>query len=500
MAADEPLDTIVFDTSSGISIEEQQEILAGIDAMAGGRRLVPGTAAAKTKKKGFLFPLFVNVGALIILGAGFALLFLFHGQDEQSIRESSATLGLTERKLIQEIRQETNRQIDEKENEINDILSKLSEADTEYRGLQASVESLTEAQKDRAAALLKMQEEYHSTLSGLQEEKDKIIEDSRQQEVNLRTQAEERAGELSSQIEESQASLGAAMEELRRLTNEQDLAARVEAQMDGYYTAVNEQINAGHLDEAAASLRTMRDFLDAPSLRGIRSLEARKQSHLAAIAAMEGAVAKAQLLMEADASQESAPVQPEPPVQTTAQDEELADMREKYAALEQKAAEQERAIAAFGSQGSEQDKKIAEYVNTITGLQSTNADLQSANAGLQSTNAGLQSTNAGLETANTNLQAANANQQNRLNQRDSEVLTLRAENAARAEQVAELNSSQTDLRSQLLAANDRVQKSETALDEQKKENDSLIQERETLQRELLRYREAARQLLDEEDQ
>ena len=40
----DPSFDIVFDRSSGISLEEQQEILAGINAMTGGSRLVPDGA------------------------------------------------------------------------------------------------------------------------------------------------------------------------------------------------------------------------------------------------------------------------------------------------------------------------------------------------------------------------------------------------------------------------------------------------------------------------
>ena len=56
-------ETIAFDSSSGISLEEQQEILAGINAMAIGSRVVPQAAVTEAKKRGAMFPLFVNIGA-----------------------------------------------------------------------------------------------------------------------------------------------------------------------------------------------------------------------------------------------------------------------------------------------------------------------------------------------------------------------------------------------------------------------------------------------------
>ncbi len=113
---------IVLDASSGISLEEQQEILAGINAMSASNRLSPEITVMEAKKKGFLFPLFVNIGAFVLLVSAFFLLAYFNFNDEQEMRESSSTLGLTELMLIQQIRQDTERQIREKENQINEVL------------------------------------------------------------------------------------------------------------------------------------------------------------------------------------------------------------------------------------------------------------------------------------------------------------------------------------------------------------------------------------------
>ena len=150
---------IVFDSASGISLEEQREILDGINAMTGGSRLVSDAPMTAAKKSGLAFPLLVNAAAIVILAAGFFLFSHFHVQEEQGIREGSAAFGLTERALIQAIRMEANRQLSAKENEINNILSMLAFADAEYRHLQTSVEMLTEEQQQRVAALLRMQED-----------------------------------------------------------------------------------------------------------------------------------------------------------------------------------------------------------------------------------------------------------------------------------------------------------------------------------------------------
>ena len=453
---------IVFDTSSGISLEEQQEILAGINAMAGGSRLVSEPAVIKAKKRGFLFPLLVNLAALILLGLGFVVLSHFHGQEEQGIRESSAAMGLTERKLIQEIRQETSRQIEEKDTQINDILSKLSAADDEYRGLQASVETLTEEQKERADYLRRMQDEYHTTLSGLQDERTKILDDSRQREANLRAQSEAQVAALSTQVEQSQANLSAAMEELRRLTAEQDRAVSVEAQINGFYTTLNDQLNAGWLDDASATLQGMKAMLSAPSLQGNRSLAARTQGYLAAIAAVETALTDARRLTNEAATRVSgaAPAAGQDDAQAAraeadaaAQVKAFADLQDKYNALEQKSSDQERAIAAYSSQGSEQGKLISGYETTISDL----------------------------KTENSKLSTANVNQQDTLNRRDSEIVTLRNENAAKDQQLTDLNNSAAVLQSQLQDAGNKARQSEASLQELQQQNAELTKKNSDLQ-------------------
>ena len=449
----DPAVDVVFDTSSGISLEEQQEILAGINAIAGGSRLVSGDTVIEAKKKGFLFPMVVNITAVVFLGLGFMFLFLFHGQEDQDIREYSASLGITERKLIQEIRQETNQQINEKEKEIKNIRSMLSTVDSEYRVLQESVETLTEEQKEKAASLLAMQEEYRNTLSVLEEEKTMIIEDSRSKEANLRAHAEERANELASQVEQGQASLGAAMEELRLLGSEQERAARAESQMNGFYRTLNNQIGSGSLDEASGTLAAMKEFLAAPAFQGIRTLEARKQTHMAAIAAVEGMITEARLLKEA-AARSSEMVQPQQVSGTqdeapalAAAEERYASLDARYAVLEKKASDQEKALAALSAQGSDQGVLIAGYVSE-----------------------------------NNALRTANVNQQETLNRRDNEIVSLRAENVSREQQITALNTNVTAMRAQLQTANNNTQESEAALAAQRRENAALVAAREELQR------------------
>ncbi|MCL2373685.1 MAG: hypothetical protein FWC65_00385 [Treponema sp.] len=421
---------VVFDSASGISLEEQQEILDGINAMTGTGRLVSDAPVTAAKKRGIMFPVLVNSAAVVILAAGFFLLSHFHVQEEQSIRESSATLGLTERALIQEIRLQNSRQMREKEAEINAVLMMLSSADAEYRFLSESVEVLTEAQRERAAELARMQDEFRSTLSGLYEERARIVEFSRQAEMSLRTDADERERALAAQLEQREFHLTAAMEELRHISAEQERAARAESQMSAYYALADSHIDAGRLDEASSTLITMREFLDAPSLRGIRAVEERRPAHLAAIGALEGAVAEARRLAQAMALMgAAAPVAGHQDGSIAA---ELEDIRARYAALERQLNAQGQIIAGGDA---EQAQIIAGFENSI----------------------------AALRTENEQLGAASRSQQETLNQRANEVQALtnqvqasqamletqRGQNAALTQQNTDLLNRYTDLQNRL---------------------------------------------------
>jgi len=409
---------IVFDTTSGISIEEQQEILAGINAMASGRmlpagnRLSPEMAVTKAKKNGFLFPLFVNIGALVLLVSAFVLLAFLNSNDEQEMRESSSTLGFTELMLIQQLRQDTDSQIREKENQINEVLLKLQAIDAEYKSLQMSVEDTTAEQKQRAASLLILQEEYQRTLFGLNEEKAGILEDSRQREADLRAQAEERAKVFSSRREPELSELDVAMEELKKLGTEQERVNRAEREMNGFYVLLNSQIENGRLAEARDTIKSMKEFLNAPSLVGVRVFDTRKQTYLAAIAALE----------KVTASYDGGDV-----IQTTALEETIAELEAQNTALE-------RSLAAFTAAGADQNKIIAEYAATLRRLESTNSDQNKIIAE--------------YSAALRRLESSNAEQKDTLNRKDSEIQLLRAEIAQREQRVSELNSSIATLQTQ----------------------------------------------------
>jgi chromosome segregation ATPase len=101
---------ISFDANSGISIEEQKDILSRINGIAESNRrsLSEGSANVKlkieAKKSGALFPVIVNIAALVILFGGGLILISFNSTKDAQVREGSSVDNLTWRAMIEEIR------------------------------------------------------------------------------------------------------------------------------------------------------------------------------------------------------------------------------------------------------------------------------------------------------------------------------------------------------------------------------------------------------------
>jgi chromosome segregation ATPase len=410
---------IFLDPSSGIGIEEQQEILAGIESLTGRSPMEerPGEQKIEAKKKGALFPLLVNGGAVILLAAGFFILSFLHAREDLSIRGSAAALGITERKLIQEIRKETAQRISQKEAEIRGMMSRLTEVDAEYQALQESMDredALNSLQnQENLARLQSLQEDYRNSLSGLQEERTRMVEDSRTREAALRAGMEERVGALESELEEKEAGLAASLEALRTLEYDQDRARKAEGQMEGFYAALQNRIREGKPEEAAAVIRSAGEFLLAPSLQGIPAWENRKKAHRAALASLEALLqalpsGAAQTSAEAGETPEDATLPADLPAAPESADT-IAGLREENAGLARKNEELERSLRAFS--GGDQEKRLRE-----------------------------------LEASISELEAQSANRERLLDERDSAIASLGAKNGEQEARLAEKDQQIGELR------------------------------------------------------
>jgi DNA repair exonuclease SbcCD ATPase subunit len=444
---------VVFDANSGISEEEQREILAAINGIAESNRRslseAGGAAAARrfrAKKSGGLFPLLVNAGAIALLAGGFFLLSSFQGKTDAQVREGAMVYNSAERALIDEIRKETASRIEAKENEISRIVSQLEGVDAELQGLHSSNQELTVEQRAAEQRLTALQDEYRAQLAAARDERSRILEDSRAREANLRAQLEARTRDLAVVAEQSATAVEIARAELERLSAEQGKAADVEAQLGGYFITLNDQIRANQLTAAAETLAAMRQFLDTPAFQSLRSIQARKELYAQTINSLEGMVEQS---WNNQAALALAAVGRLPDAES---EKAIAELREANSRLEETLTEKDKTIAAFSSQGSGLNQRLAK-------LESDAAGLRAEKSALERQSAGLQSRYSDLQAQNSELQAAAA-------QRNQELSTLQSSNTSltqtvttRDNEIRQLNSRITTLTS----LNESLQKSNNEL-------------------------------------
>ncbi|MDR2485252.1 MAG: hypothetical protein LBD55_07650 [Treponema sp.] len=491
---------IMFDTSSGISKEEQRGILSEIEEITTRNRLQPARAdlTVKAKKRGLVFPVLVNIIALLLLGGGVFLFFLLQQQDARQFQEGDSYTGLTERQLIQTIRRETSDRIAMKDREIADILAKLAEIDLQLQNLQQSVDRrilekeselrrqiqqeteeerkrliqedmsenavteriqiFDERQQERLNAelaafrmqldeerfaletqLKKLQEEYLQNLALLQGERVQVLEAARIREENLQIQLIEKTNELNALYEQSRHELGSTRDELYRLTEEWERSALIEGELSGFYTGVNQQIRDGRLSQASATLMAMREFLNTPSFQHLRPIQSRKEFYLASIDVLSEIIAGGLLGSAAEALQA--------PLQTASLPDRseieaihreyanaIADLKTQNEALEQAVAVKDQTIAAFERQNPNQGQAPGNYEETI-------GTLRTQNTSLQQTVAARESTIGTLRTQNANLQQT-------VTARESTIGTLRTQNANLQQTVTNRDTTINTLRSQ----------------------------------------------------
>jgi len=390
------------DACSWMSGEEREAIFAEIDALAltGAGRSAPGPEALRpaARKGGALFPILVNAAAALALAGGLFLLQFFHDRDEAMLRERASPLGLTERRLIQEIRRETAQRVEEKDAEIDGIRSKLAGVDREYQELRRESErEIAEAEeRDRQNLdrLQSLRSEYQAALAGLQDERTRLLEGARLEEETLRSGPEAQAAAPAAAAPGA-AAQGAPWE--TAATPEALDAAR--AELEGIYALVRDRVGEGRLEEAGRALQAAQDVLDAPSLRGVESWERTKKAQDAAIASLEA------LLRQAS---------PEAAAET-------AELKARVSALEaEKAAAQEAAGADDG-----------QAARRVAALEARTKELETLAAARQRA---VRERDAALETLQGKVDAASR----QAAERDAALTRLREENAALSNQIDEL--------------------------------------------------------------
>jgi chromosome segregation ATPase len=384
---------IVFDEKSGISLEEQREILSKINGIAEkNRRLLSQTGSKEDEKKGkvfnakknnAVFPLAVNIAAVIILICGAFLLVFLNGKKEAKVRTGNAVYNLTERTLIDEIRKDTAERIAAKDIEIASISSRLNEVGNELSKIYSGNLELTADQITSQERLLAMQNSFLDELAVLQDERSQILETSRSREARLRAQLDERTREFAAAQQKTAGELDFAVNELDRLTTEQEKIAAIDAQVSGGLAAVKDFIQKGQYDQASGVTVNLRRFCNNNSLSSLRVFQSRREFYNQTIDFME--------VMVNDARKNSGS-------SSGADDFELMA---KNIQLQNSIDEMQKTVDALSSGGSGLTRRISELEANISSLQQSSSEKDNTISRLETEKTGFTSEITQLRNANT---------------------------------------------------------------------------------------------------
>jgi len=353
----------VFDQASGISKEDQKDILLHIDRVAKSSRILSGpeTWKVRPRKRGIALPILVNLAGVVVLAAGLFTLTRIFAPRTGEVASSSVLLSSAEGRLLQEIKREAEGLILEKDREIASIQERMASLDKEKDQLAASVETRIKAKeleledqlklevdKERQRLLaeglseaaiqerlreferLKTEEfksqldgfakkaeeerlalqgnldkaraEYMKTLSDATAERQRIQDESRAREQVLRSQLDDKNAALEAERARAADTLRSAQAELTKLNESAAKAKAAESQLIGLYAAARQGLREGRVEDAAKTLVSLRAYLNEPQVAALPALQERRELDLFAMDLIDKSIAAERAKASVDTS------------------------------------------------------------------------------------------------------------------------------------------------------------------------------------------------------
>ena len=315
--------------SADISFDEQIEIIGQINEVLEKNRIeiTLDTFAFTPKKQGNLIPLLINAGAVLILLAGAFSLLSYFNREERSLISESATVLSAEGKLIAALREESEEQLNQKDQQIAEIQARLEDLrtqaetaklDTEVKileredqlraeleadltaerqklqaeGLSASAindllrrleQRLTAENQSQLAAFRRQSEqelaEKEAELAALEEQYSQSLLQFRQERASLQQQFSAREAELRAQLEQQAARAESAQAEaadrLAQLREQRQREQLVFDQILSSYNRVDESIESGRYDTALQDLNNLESYLSQASIVSLPAVQNR---------------------------------------------------------------------------------------------------------------------------------------------------------------------------------------------------------------------------------
>ncbi len=322
---------MVFDEDSGISKEDQKDILREIEQAASENKLSAGPQAfvLHAQRKGVFMPMLVNLLAVALLAVGGLVLYYFFQRGETILKEEALTITSAEGKLIEQLKKEAEEKLLAKNREISQIQGQLSEIDQQRRDLQANMDAKVssreqelrqgmeaaleqerqklrrqgiseddinrrlvaleaqktgefqaqlsayrrQAEEERLTTennLKTMQQEFQASLAKANEERQQVLADSQRREDELKSQLQARAEALEAESQQ-------ARQELARISEQRDKEQMAATQLIGFYSRVKGDMQASMLDQAMVNLEGIRQYLDDPAIGALPAMQQRRE-------------------------------------------------------------------------------------------------------------------------------------------------------------------------------------------------------------------------------
>ena len=323
-----------FDAESGISKEDQGEILRAIEDVATRNRITatPEDFVVKAAKRGVLFPVIVIAASLAALaGGGAGFYFLFQQGQTKIVRGALGTIT-AEGQLIAAVRQEETSRIAEKNQQISDIQGRLADIDKQRQDLQTNMDAkvqareqelraqmataldaerarlqqqgltqqviaqrLADAEKQRNADLqrqmdafrkaqedqralaeknlLTLQQNFQANLATANAQRQQAVQEAQKREAALKAQFTQNTQNLESARAQAEQALSA----IAAQREKEDL---VTGQLTGLYGVVRDEIAGHDYEKALTGLSSLRDFVNRADVSTLPALGRRHQFDL----------------------------------------------------------------------------------------------------------------------------------------------------------------------------------------------------------------------------
>ncbi len=211
----------------GFSEKERQEIVSQIDQVARRNRLGSTEAFSQIQpeKKGAVFPLVVNILAVILIGAGVYGANYYFGQRIEQLSVQSSQFESAEGKILEEVKKESEQKLQAKEQEISQIREDLQEIEQKRQALQENMEAEIAAKEQQLRQSLEealQQERQRLEAEGIssQELEQQLQQFRTQQEQQYQSALEQYRAETVQQLEEKELQLQQAQETAEQILAE----------------------------------------------------------------------------------------------------------------------------------------------------------------------------------------------------------------------------------------------------------------------------------------